>query len=208
MLTELADDFVAHGYDLRWTLRRIALSESYARSADTLPQNATDDRFYSHALQKPLEPEVLADAISDVLGIPDTYGNEPIGTRAVSLFNPNTESEALDILGRCGRETSCESAAEVTDGLQRKLHLFNGDLLNARIGVTDSRLDKLMSEGKSPMEILDEFYLAALSRHPTETEQQFWEQHIDVNSSANLQRAILEDMVWSLLTCNEFVANH
>ncbi len=208
LLTELADDFVVHGYNLRWTLRRIALSESYARSADTLPQNATDDRFYSHALQKPLEPEVLADAISDVLGIPDTYGNEPIGTRAVSLFNPNTESEALDILGRCGRETSCESAAEVTDGLQRKLHLFNGDLLNARIGVPGSRLDKLMSEEKSPMEILDEFYLAALSRHLTETEQQFWEQHIDVNSSANSQRAILEDMVWSLLTCNEFVANH
>ncbi len=208
LLTELADDFVTHGYDLRHTLKRIARSESYARSANTFPQNATDDRFYSHALQKPLEPEVLADAISDVLGIPDTYGNEPEGTRAVSLFNPNTESEALDILGRCGRETSCESATEVTDGLQRKLHLFNGNLLNARIGVSGSRLDKLMSEGKSPMKILDEFYLAALSRHPTETEQQFWEQHIDVSASANSQRAILEDMVWSLLTCNEFVMNH
>ena len=208
LLTELADDFVRHGYDLRRTLRRITLSESYARSADTLAQNATDDRFYSHALQKPLEPEVLADAISDVLGIPDTYGNEPIGTRAVSLFNPNTESEALDILGRCGRETSCESATEVTDGLQRKLYLFNGDLLNARLGVSGSRLDKLMSEGKSPMEILDEFYLAALSRHPTETEQQFWEQYIDVDASASSQRAILEDIVWSLLTCNEFVNNH
>ena len=208
LLTELADDFVTHGYDLRHTLRRIARSESYARSANTLPQNATDDRFYSHALQKPLEPEVLADAISDVLGIPDTYGNEPEGTRAVSLFNPNTESEALDILRRCGRETSCESATEVTDGLQRKLHLFNGDLLNARIGVSGSRLDKLMSEGNSPMEILDEFYLAVLSRHPTETEQQFWEEHIDVSVSADSQRPVLEDMVWSLLTCNEFVMNH
>ena len=208
LLTALADDFVANGYDLRHTLRRIALSAAYARSADTLPQNATDDRFYSHALQKPLEPEVLADAISDVLGIPDTYGDAPEGTRAVTLFNPNTESEALDILGRCGRETSCESATEVTDGLQRKLHLFNGDLLNARIGVPGSRLDTLMSDGKSPMEILNEFYLAALSRHPTETEQQFWEQHIDASASANSQRAVLEDMVWSLLTCHEFVTNH
>ncbi len=208
LLTELADDFVTSGYDLQRTLKRIALSESYARSSNALPQNKADDRFYSHALQKPLEPEVLADAISDVLGIPDTYGNEPEGTRAVSLFDPNTESDALDILGRCGRETSCESATETTDGLQRKLHLFNGDLLNARIGVPGSRLDKLMSEEKSPMEILDAFYLAALSRHPTETEKQFWAQHIDVSASANSQRAILEDMVWSLLTCNEFVTNH
>ena len=208
LLTELADDFVAHGYDLRHTLRRIALSESYARSANTLPQNATDDRFYSHALPKPLAPEVLADAISDVLGVPDAYGNEPEGTRAVSLFDPSTESDALDILGRCARESSCESSTGAIDGLQRKLHLFNGDLLNARIGVPGSRLDRLVSIGKSPMEIVGEFYLAALSRHPTDTEQQFWEQHIDVSASANSQRAILEDMVWSLLTCNEFVANH
>ena len=208
LLTELADDFVAHGYDLRWTLRRIALSQSYARSADTLPKNVTDDRFYSHALQKPLEPEVLADAISDVLGIPDTYGNEPEGTRAVSLFNPNTESEALDILGRCGRETSCENAEVVIDGLQTKLHLFNGDLLNARIGVQDSRLDKLISQDKSPKEIVTQFYISALNRYPTDIETTFWKQHIDFNNSAVSQRTILEDMVWSLLTCNEFVTNH
>ena len=208
LLTTLADDFVAHGYDLRRTLRRIALSAAYARSANTLPQNTTDDRFYSHALPKPLAPEVLADAISDVLGVPDTYGNEPEGTRAVSLSDPNTESDALDILGRCGRETSCETSTAAIGGLQRKLHLFNGDLLNARIGVPDSRLDRLMSIGRSPMEIVNEFYLAALSRHPTDTEQQFWKQHIDVKTSANSQRAILEDMVWSLLTCNEFVTNH
>ena len=208
LLTALADDFVVHGYNLRRTLKRIVLSAAYARSSNALPQNRSDDRFYSHALQKRLEPEVLADAISDVLGVPDAYGNEPAGTRAVSLFDPNTESTALDILGRCSRETSCEISVEVTGGLQRKLHLFNGDLLNTRIGVQDSRLDKLMSEGNSPMEILDAFYLAVLSRHPTETEQQFWEEHIDVSVSADSQRSVLEDMVWSLLTCNEFVMNH
>ena len=58
------------------------------------------------------------------------------------------------------------------------------------------------------MEIVNEFYLAALSRQPTDTEQQFWKQHFDVDASANSQRAVLEDMVWSLLTCNEFVNNN
>ncbi len=208
LLTTLAADFVEHDYDLRHTLKHIALSEAYARSSKALSKNRADDRFYSHALQKPLAPEVLADAISDVLGVPDIYGDEPEGTRAVSLFNPNTESDALDILGRCSRETSCENSTEATDGLQRKLHLFNGDLLNARIGVPNSRLDKLMSDGKSPMEIVNEFYLAALCRQPTDKEQQFWKQHINIDASANSQRAVLEDMVWSLLTCNEFVNNN
>ena len=55
------------------------------------------------------------------------------------------------------------------------------------------------------MEIVNEFYLAALSRHPTDTEQEFWKQHINTTASANSQKAVLEDVVWSLLTCNEFV---
>lgn len=208
LLTALADDFITNGYRLRHTLRQIALSNAYARSANATPQNRIDDRFYSHALKKPLAPEVLADALSDVLGVPDTYGAEPEGTRAVALIDPNTRSDALDILGRCSRQTSCETSISAADGLQRKLHLFNGDLLNARIGVPGSRLDKLIISSTLPMDIVREFYLAALSRHPTHKEQTFWQQHIDVDVSANAQRAILEDMVWSLLTCNEFVTNH
>ena len=208
LLTALADDFITNGYDLRHTLRQIALSNAYARSANAIPQNRIDERFYSHALKKSLAPEVLADAISDVLGVPDTYGAEPEGTRAVALIDPNTRSDALDILGRCSRQTSCETSIGAADGLQRKLHLFNGDLLNARIGVPGSRLDKLITSGTLPMEIVREFYLAALNRHPTHKEQTFWQEHIEVDVSANAQRAILEDMVWSLLTCNEFVTNH
>ena len=208
LLTDLAKDFVINGYDLRHTLKRIAMSDAYARSANTLTENVNDDRFYSHALKKPLPPEVLADAISDVLNVPDLYGDEPEGTRAVALIDPDTESEALDILGRCIRDSSCETANASTDGLKRKLHLFNGELLNARIGVIGGRLDKLIEFDKLPMEIIDAFYLAALSRHPTETERTFWKQHIDVYASAASQQRVLEDMVWSLLTCNEFVMNH
>ena len=208
LLTALADDFVAHNYNMRRTLRQIVLSNAYARSSHALPQNKSDDRFYSHSVKKILSPEVLADAISDVLGVPDSYGDEPLGTRAVSLFNPNTESDALDVLGRCSRETSCEHSDEAVDGLQRKLHLFNGDLLNARIAVQDSRLNKLISKGTSPKEIVTEFYISALNRSPTDSDIAFWQQHIDFNESANSQSTILEDMVWSLLTCNEFVTNH
>ena len=208
LLTALTDDFVAHGYNLRRTLRQIALSDAYARSSKALPDNKTDDRFYSHGIEKTLSPEVLADAISDVLGVPDTYGNEPLGTRAVSLFNPNTESDALDVLGRCSRESSCENSDEAIDGLQRKLHLFNGDLLNARIAVENGRLDTLIFQNCTPKEIVSEFYLSALNRYPTKSEIAFWKQHIDFNGSARSQSTILEDMVWSLLTCNEFVTNH
>ncbi|GIT31549.1 MAG: hypothetical protein Ct9H300mP1_35950 [Planctomycetaceae bacterium] len=61
----------------------------------------------------------------------ERYGDEPSGTRAVTLVNPKTPSLSLDILGRCGRDESCESSA-APGGLPQKLHLFNGPLINAR----------------------------------------------------------------------------
>ena len=206
LLDALADDFVEHGYDLRQTLRRIALSTTYARSAAT-PDNATDDRFYSHALRRRLEPEVLADAISDVLGVADRYGDEPEGTRAVTLVDPATRSEALDILGRCAREASCENSTG-PGGLTRTLHLFNGPLLNRRIGAPSGRLDTLISAGSSPAEIIGEFYLAAFSRRQTADEKKFWNEQLDADQSAASQRQILESFVWSLLVSQEFVTNH
>ena len=208
LLDQLAEDFEANDYSLRHTLRLIASSTTYARSANATEQNKDDDRFYSHAARRPLEPEVLADAISDALGVAGKYGNEPEGTRAVMLVNPTTPSLALDILGRCGRAESCESSVGAIGGLPQKLHLFNGALLNARIAAEGSRLNQLHSSSKQPMEIVNTFYLAALNRHPSEQEQEHWKGKLAILKSTDDQRAFLEDFVWGLMTCNEFVTNH
>ena len=151
---------------------------------------------------------VVADAISDVLGVPDNYGSEPEGTRAVMLVNPQIPSRSLDILGRCGRDESCESSAGTINGLPQKLHLFNGALLNARIAVEGSRLHQLRSSGKQPLEIVRAFYLAALNRHPSAEEQEHWKGKLASLKSTDDQGAFLEDFVWGLMTCREFVTNH
>ena len=208
LLDKLATEFVKNGYSLRHTLRLLAGSATYSRSADATPQNRVDDRFYSHAARQALEPEVLADAISDVLGLPDSYGDEPTGTRAVSLSDPQAKSRTLDILGRCDRTASCETPAASLGGLPQKLHLFNGALLNARIGSPDGRLEQLISAGSSPIDVVEEFYLVALSRHPTEAERQHWKQEIGETTAGEEHHEFLEDFVWGLLTCAEFVTNH
>ena len=208
LLNKLAEDFIEHRYDLRHTLRRIALSSAYARSSATNPANAADDRFYSHALIRPMEPEVLADAISDVLGVPEQYGDQPIGTRAVALFDSNIESHSLDILGRCSREDSCETAAAPTGGLPQKLHMFNGQLINSRMSDTGGRLAKLVAAGQTPDEIVDQFYQRVLGRHPSTQEQEFWDRQLGAATNRRQQQELLEDFVWSLLTCREFVTNH
>lgn len=205
LLEMLAKDFVDNGYSLRHTLRVIANSSTYARSSTALESNKDDDRFYSHALRRDLEPEVLADAISDVLGISSRYGNHPAGTRAVELVLPNTPSPALDILGRCGREESCEGNINTSGGLAQKLHMFNGDLLNARISATGSRLEHLLKQQKNTAEVIREFYVVALGRYPTETEKQFWHNQA---KHADDQSTFLEDFVWGILNSADFSTNH
>lgn len=208
LLDELARDFVAHDYDVRHTLKTIALSGTYARSSISLPENVSDVQYYSHAVARSLGPEVLADAIADVTGIADQYGDQPAGTRAVSLFDSNIESETLNILGRCSREESCGTSDGAAGGLTLKLHLLNGPLLNRRIVQPDGRLTKLIAAGVPPDKIIKRFYELALNRTASSKEQRFWHDQIATTTNQKQRREILEDFLWSLLTCREFLTNH
>lgn len=208
LLRQLADDFVDHDYNLRHTLRRIAFSETYSRSSREIPANRVDDRYYSHALPRRLAPEVLADAISDVTGMPDEYGEQPLGTRAVTLFDPKIASASLDVLGRCSLEESCEPGSESSGGMTTKLHLFNGALLNDRVSSSTGHLGDLMEAGQSGDQIVASFYQRALGREPTEKERQFWKAQLASAQDERGRRDVLEDFLWSLLTCREFGMNH
>jgi hypothetical protein len=164
------------------------------------------DRFYSQALRRPLEPEVLADAIADITGAADQYGNEPVGTRAISLFDPATPAVSLDILGRCSRMTSCEGNAG-GGRLPARLHRLNGELINGKITDSKGRLQQHIAAGTSDRDIVDDFYLRALSRWPSDSEQELWQRELSgVEHAERTQR--LEDFVWSLLNCEEFTTNH
>ncbi len=215
LLDALAADFVTSGYDLRHTLRRIALSSTYGRSSQTVPDNRADARFYSHALPRRLEPEVLADAISDVTDVWDKFGSQPEGTRAVTLFDPRIPSPALDILGRCSRTEACDSptAAGASPGISTQLHLINGPLINRKIAANSGRLQRLIAAGQSDQDIMSGLYLRSLGRDPDARERKFWDgQFVQANGSGKASQKqrvqSLEDFLWALLTCRDFVTNH
>ena len=205
LLEQLAGEFIRSGYNVRHLLRLMATSSTYARSSETRPENASDDRFYSHALARPLEAEVLADAISDVTGVFDQYGKLPLGTRAVALFDGQIPSPALDILGRCSREASCESG-EPTGGLPLKLHLINGELVNRKLTAEQGRLQTALRDGRPDAELLQEFYMRSLARPPTQRERDFWLAKL-LAASGDDHVALWEDLVWGLVNCREFQTN-
>src|SRR5262249_17359951 len=58
LLDALAKDFIAHEYDVKHLMRTIMNSATYQRASAPLPENKTDDRFYSRYLIRRLPAEV------------------------------------------------------------------------------------------------------------------------------------------------------
>lgn len=206
LLDRLAEDFVQHDYDLRHSLRLIALSRAYGRDQSPVEGNEADDRFYARSYRRNLEPEVLADAIAAVTGVSQAYDGQPPGTRAITLFDPLTPAPSLDVLGRCNRVATCEENA-VGGGLPAVLHRINGELLNAKIVDKNGRLTKLVAEKKSDRDLITDFYLRGLGRKPSEMELTTWHARID-KAGSDGRLACLEDFVWGLLNSREFTTNH
>ncbi len=208
LLDRLARDFVENGYDVRRTLRLVAGSAAYQRSSRANGANKADDRFYSRALVRPLEAEVLADALASVTGIADRYGDLPAGTRAIALFDSLVPAPGLDVLGRCSRAGPCEEESARSGGLSRTLHLINGPLINAKVAEPRNRLGEQIAERRTDGEMVEAFYLLALGRPPDDKESAFWEKNLAGARGAAERRQVLEDFLWGLLTCREFVTNH
>ena len=133
---------------------------------------------------------------------PQSYEGLPPGTRAITIYDPQTVAPPLDFLGRCSRSATCEEGS-VNGGLPAKLHLLNGPLLNAKIIAKDGLLARLLAGKKTDREIVREFYCRALGRDPSAKEMEFWLERIE-KAGASSRGECLEDFAWSLLNSREF----
>jgi hypothetical protein len=203
LLDALAAHFVASGFDLRDLVRTIAMSRTYQLASQTVPGNERDDRFHSHALLKTPSAQVLLDVIAQATGVPEQFAGQTEPTRAVQLVGVQTPSHALDVLGRCARERSCETVSISGGGLAQALHLINGSTINRRL--SQGLLTRIQEEKLPDDAAVRTLYLHTLSRPPTPAEATEWKSL--VATSTNRAEA-LEDLLWALLNSREFVFNH
>jgi hypothetical protein len=67
------------------------------------------------------------------------------------------------------------------------------------------RIRRLWESKKSNAEILDDFFLATLSRPPKDTEKKKFLAYFA--EEKNREQAV-RDILWALLNCDEFLLNH
>jgi hypothetical protein len=95
---------------------------------------------------------------------------------------------------------SCERADSTT--LAQALQMMTGPLLTKAIETPDNRLGKLLKAGKSNVDIVEELFLAALTRMPSDRERSAIVARIE---NAKDRRAALEDVLAALLNSKEFL---
>ena len=204
LLAALAEDFRAGGYDLRQLMRRIVRSRVYQLSSFPNASNRSDRTNYSRAHPRPLDAEVLLDAISQVTGVPERFGTKPEGTRAINLVSSDMyPSRFLDLYGRPNRQMVPQRKVEASLG--QALHLLAGSTYTGKLSGKGSRIGRMFAAGASNAELVEELYLAALSRFPTAEELSELEGWIE---GQDLRLKAVEDLVWALIGSREFAYVH
>lgn len=206
LLDRLAEDFIEHGYDLHHLIRTITASKTYQLSSVPEPGNRSDEINYSRYFLKRLTAEQLIDSIVQITGVPQDYLGYYPGVRAVDLADPGVPSAFLDMFDRPKRDAAkCERNESVS--LRQAMHLLVGDTVNEKIRTSAERgaLARLLRENKTDSEIVDHFYLAALSRPPRPDEKDDCQ---TVIARAKDRSTGLRNVLWALLSTNEFLYNH
>ena len=205
LLDAFAQDFIDHGYDMKYLMRTICTSKTFQLSAEPNEHNQKDKQNYSRFYPSRLNAEVLLDAIDQMTGVPTKFPGVPDGTRAIQLPDSGFNSYFLTVFGRPESSSACECERSSDASLAQSLHLLNSKDILGKVSSDSGRAAKMV-EDKRPMEQrIQELYLIAFSRQPDAEEMQIASKYIQ---SKENPREGFEDVVWALINTKEFLFNH
>lgn len=205
LLDALAKDFIAHKFEMKHVIRTILTSRLYQISSTPTDGNKDDRQNFARYYARRMPAEVFLDAVNQATGSKAGFNGVGTNGRAIDLPHEGFGSYFLDTFDRPKRVTVCECERSTGATLSQVLLLANSDEMENKIGAGEGRIAKLAKDKKPPEAIIEELYLASLSRLPTAAEKNKTLGYVE--QQANKQQA-LEDVLWALLNSKEFMFNH
>ena len=206
LLAALADDLVAHRWDLKHLVRTIARSRTYQQSSIPNESNRNEHDNFSHAALRRLSAEQLADSVSRATGIDEPYRVGPPGLRAVHVPYVAAGSKLLRLFGRpTERASACECVRSPDTTLPQVMHLLNGEELWKKIRAAGGTVERLSGKHAEAGGLVTALYLAVLSRPPSREESETGTRYL---AASRTRREGAEDLAWALLNSPEFLFNH
>jgi hypothetical protein len=215
LLDALGRDFAGHQFSLKHLMRTMARSSAYQLSSrfDGEWKESYTPYFARHYV-KMLTAEQLHDAICQSTLVFGNYKHKDMVYRTdLPPFKYWTEAptpeeigdgEAKNLLRTFGQANREQFDRQPGGSILQAMVLMNSPFVNKRVKAENgSRVEQLVKSEKSNEAIVDELYLATLSRKPRDEEKQLAVTWLEADRKQGA-----EDLQWSLLNKLDFIFNY
>ena len=207
LLDWLAEDLVAHQFDLKHTMRLILTSDAYARAAVDARESEAAQIFRGPAVRR-LTAEQFADALTTVTRV-GLRGDSRFEVLPVASHQPQQTGRAvlasadplMSALGRPNREQVVTRRVEIPTTLQA-LEMANGGTLAARLEAGGAAI--LASGFRTPHMIAEVVFARAVGRKPTQRELELSRELLGPAPGPDA----VEDLLWAVVMLPEFQLIH
>ena len=207
LLDALAKDFREHQYSLRRLLGSICRSSAYqlsARFEGAWKESYT--RYFARKYVRMLGAEELHDAIAVATSRPGSFkmGDETSGM-AMHLSGPSGSSDVKYFMQTFGQSNRNNPPRPLAGSPLQPLLLMQSPVVNDRVlAQKDSRVERLLASYKDDNgRVVDELFLATLSRPATNEERQ-----VAMAALAQDRVTGAQDLQWALVNQVEFFFNY
>ncbi|MDB5349011.1 MAG: Protein of unknown function (DUF1553)/Protein of unknown function [Planctomycetota bacterium] len=205
LLDAITSELTASGMRLKPLVARIMKSRTYQIGSTPNATNADDEANFSRASVRLLPAEVLLDALGSALDRPQPFTGVPRATRAVQLPGVKMGGDFLKTFGKPERLLTCECERSESTTLAQAFQLINGESVRKTLTASRNRIGRLIEAKTEDAAILDELYLAALSRPPSDEETQT---NLSYVARSGDRRKAWEDVAWATVNSKEFLLRH
>jgi hypothetical protein len=207
LLDALAKDFRESGYSVRHLLRTISRSNAYQLSARFEGEwKDSYTRYYARKFVRMLTAEELHDAIALATERPGSFrfGNENTGM-AMHLSGPAGGGDVKYFMQTFGQSNRNNPPRPLAGSPLQPLLLMQSPVVTDRVlAKKDSRLERLLTAYKDDnARVVDELFLATLSRPPSTAEKQ-----VGIAALAGDRVTGAQNLQWALVNQVEFFFNY
>jgi Protein of unknown function (DUF1549)/Protein of unknown function (DUF1553) len=193
LLDELAREFTAHDYDMKYLIRAITASQAYQRTSAVSHPSHKDSRLFARMPLRGLSPEQLFDSLAEATEYQDGAPGNSQSARGQFLARFPAQDQKIDY------QTSILQA----------LYLMNNDFIADRTSLEMNRtLATLAEQRTSTARKVESLYLVVLSRKPRPQESERFVKYVEKDGSGADAKKALADVFWVLLNSPEFILNH
>ncbi len=213
LLALLERELVAARFDMKHVFRLILNSSTYQLSSIPASTPAAPESSFAYAIVRPLDAEVLIDALNQITGmgeqyssaIPEPYTFIPPDQRSIALADGSIRSAFLETFGRPPRDTGLASERATQPTAAQRLYMLNSADVQRKLQ-QGPRMQALLLRPGGARDVVTMLYLTILSRYPTEAEVRVITERAQA-AGAN-RRGAAQDLAWALVNSAEFGFRH